>query len=272
MNIRFIGGGNMARALVGGLITRGHASATLSVVEIDAESRKLLATRFGIATFAAAEPAAVANADVVVLAIKPQQMRGVARELVPLLKRQLVLTIAAGIRLADLSRWLLGYQRLVRAMPNTPALVGAGMAGLYAMSAVDAEGKAHATAILEAVGQVIWCRRESDLDLITAVSGSGPAYVFYFLEAVDRAANELGIDAQEARRLVYATFTGALRLAEQSSTPPADLRAQVTSKGGTTEKALGVMEHAGVKLAIVAAVKAAAERSRELGDELGRQA
>jgi pyrroline-5-carboxylate reductase len=241
-------------------------------VEIEPDSRKLLATRFGIATFAAVDPASVGSADVIVLAVKPQQMRGVARELLPLLKRQLVLTIAAGIRLADLSRWLLGYQRLVRAMPNTPALVGAGMAGLYAMAAVDAEGKAHASAILEAVGQVMWCRREADLDLITAVSGSGPAYVFYFLEAMDRAAHELGIDPLDARRLVNATFAGALRLAEQSSVAPADLRAQVTSKGGTTERALGMMEEAGVKQAIVAAIKAAAERSRELGDELGRQA
>jgi len=271
MNITFIGGGNMARALIGGLIARGHASGTLSVVEIDGDARELLATRFGIATFAAVEPAALASADVIVLAVKPQHMRGVARELLLLLKRQLVVSIAAGIRLGDLSRWLLGYQRLVRAMPNTPALVGAGIAGLHAMPAVDAEGKAHAAAVLEAVGQVIWCRREAELDMITAVSGSGPAYVFYFLEAVDRAAHELGLDPLEARRIVYGTFTGALRLAEQSSVGPADLRAQVTSRGGTTEKALGMMENAGVKQAIVDAVKAAAERSRELGDELGAQ-
>src|SRR3954465_2768597 len=150
MHISFIGGGNMAKALLGGLIARGHASGSLSVVEIDADSRKLLATRFGIAAFAALDSAAVGGADVIVLAVKPQHMRGVARELLPLLKRQLVLSIAAGIRLNDLSRWLLGYQRLVRAMPNTPALVGAGIAGLHAMSAVDAEGKAHAAAILEA--------------------------------------------------------------------------------------------------------------------------
>src|SRR6058998_247616 len=156
MNITFIGGGNMARALVGGLIARGVASKALAVVEVDAEARSTVAARFGIATFPQVEPAAVVNADVIVIAVKPQNVRIVARELATLLKRQVVLTIAAGIRLSDLSRWLLGYRRLVRAMPNTAALIGAGVAGLYALSGVDSEGRSRAAAVLDAVGSTLW--------------------------------------------------------------------------------------------------------------------
>jgi pyrroline-5-carboxylate reductase len=159
MNITIIGGGNMARALLGGLIARGYGSEALAVVEIDAEARATVAARFGVATFAVIESAAVGGADVIVIAVKPQNVRIVARELATLLKRQVVLTIAAGIRLTDLSRWLLGYRRLVRAMPNTPALIGAGIAALYALSGVDGEGRARAAAVLEAVGGTLWCER-----------------------------------------------------------------------------------------------------------------
>lgn len=272
MNITIVGGGNMARALLGGLIARGHGSEALAVVEIDAEARATVAARFGIATFAALEPAAVGRADVIVIAVKPQHVRSVARELATLLKRQLVLTIAAGIRLSDLSRWLLGYRRLVRAMPNTPALIGAGIAALYALTGVDGEGRSRASAVLEAVGATLWCEREDELDAVTAVSGSGPAYVFYFLEALEQAALELGLTPAEARRLAYATFSGSIRLAEQSNSEPALLRAQVTSKGGTTERALACLEEGQVKAAIVAAVKAAALRAKELGDILGDEA
>jgi pyrroline-5-carboxylate reductase len=271
MNITFIGGGNMARALVGGLIARGVASKALAVVEIDAEARATVAARFGIATFAQVEPAAIVNADVIVIAVKPQNVRIVARDLATLLKRQVVLTIAAGIRLPDLSRWLLGYRRLVRAMPNTPALIGAGIAGLYALSGVDGDGRARAASVLEAVGGTIWCEREDELDIITAVSGSGPAYVFYFIEALESAALQMGLDPPAARRLALATFSGAARLAEQSDSEPALLRAQVTSKGGTTERAVGRLDEAAVMSAIVAAVKAAAERARELGDVYGNE-
>lgn len=269
MNITIIGGGNMARALLGGLIARGHGSEALAVVEIDAEARTTVAARFGVATFAAMEPAAVGRADVIVIAVKPQNVRLVARELATLLRRQVVLTIAAGIRLSDLSRWLLGYRRLVRAMPNTPALVGAGIAALYALSGVDGEGRSRAAAVLETVGATLWCEREDELDAVTAVSGSGPAYVFYFLEALEQAARELGFTPPEARRLAYATFSGSIRLAEQSESEPALLRTQVTSKGGTTERAMVVLENAGVKVAIITAVKAAALRAKELGEILG---
>jgi pyrroline-5-carboxylate reductase len=269
MNITFIGGGNMARALLGGLIARGSASKALAVVEVDADARATIAARFGIATFPQVEPAAIVNADVIVIAVKPQHVRAVARELATLLKRQVVLTIAAGIRLPDLSRWLLGYRRLVRAMPNTPAMIGAGIAGLYALSGVDGDGRSRASAVLESVGATLWCEREDELDAVTAVSGSGPAYVFYFIEALETAARELGFDPPAARRLALATFSGAARLAEQSESEPAVLRAQVTSKGGTTERAIGVLDEAVVMGAVVAAVKAAAERARELGDRYG---
>ena len=248
MNITIIGGGNMARALLGGLVARGHGSHALTVVEIDPEARATVSARFGVATFAALEEPAVVNADVIVIAVKPQNVRAVARELATLLKRQVVLTIAAGIRLSDLSRWLLGYRRLVRAMPNTPALIGAGIAGLYALPGVDSEGRTRAAGVLEAVGATLWCELEEQIDAVTAVSGSGPAYVFYFLEALEAAAREVGFTPADARRLALATFSGAVRLAEQSDSEVAILRAQVTSKGGTTERAIAVLDGASVKV------------------------
>jgi pyrroline-5-carboxylate reductase len=271
MNISFVGGGNMARALIGGLVARGGASNAFSVVDVDADARATIAARFGVATFTEIEPAAVANAELIVLAVKPQNVRLVARELATLLKRQVVLSIAAGIRLTDLSRWLLGYRRLVRAMPNTPALIGAGISGLYAMAGVDGEGRTRASSVLEAVGGILWCEREEDLDSITAVSGSGPAYVFYFIEALEQAARDIGFEPPQARRLALATFSGATRLAEQSDSEPAILRAQVTSKGGTTERAIASLDNAAVKAAIVDAVRAAAARARELGDFFGNE-
>lgn len=261
----------MARALIGGLVARGDASNAFAVVETNADARSTIAARFGVATFPAVEVAAVVNADVIVIAVKPQHVRAVARELATLLKRQVVLTIAAGIRLPDLSRWLLGYRRLVRAMPNTPALIGAGISGLYALSGVDGDGRARASAVLEAVGATLWCERENELDAVTAVSGSGPAYVFYFIEALERAARELGFNDIDARRLAYATFSGSVRLAEQSDSDVGLLRAQVTSKGGTTERAVAAMDAARVMEAIVAAVKAAGERAHELGAHYGSE-
>jgi pyrroline-5-carboxylate reductase len=156
-------------------------------------------------------------------------------------------------------------------MPNTPALIGAGIAGMYALSGVDSEGRARAASILEAVGATLWCEREDELDAVTAVSGSGPAYVFYFLEALERSAKELGFLPAEARRLAHATFSGSMRLAEQSESDPALLRAQVTSKGGTTERAIETLDQAKVMQAIVAAVKAAADRAREMGERFGSE-
>ena len=249
MNITFIGGGNMANAIIGGLMKQGQRAPTVRVIEIDA--------------------AAVA-VDCIVLAIKPQNMREVATALRPHVKQQLVISIAAGIRGGDLARWLGGYERLVRAMPNTPALVGAGCTGLYAMPGATPEDAAHAEAILGAVGTTLRVEREEQLDAITAVSGSGPAYVFYFMEALQAAAVELGLAPAAARSLALQTFGGAIKLAAESSEDVATLRARVTSKGGTTAAALASMESAAIKAAIVRAVKAADARSRELGDELGK--
>lgn len=261
----------MARALIGGLVARGVASNAFAVVDPSPDARATIAARFGVAAFAAIEPPSVAQAEIIVLAVKPQNVRIASRELATLIKRQVVITIAAGIRLADLSRWLLGYRRLVRAMPNTPAMIGAGITGLFALSGVDAEGRARASSVMESVGGTMWCERESDLDAITAISGSGPAYVFYFLEALEDAARELGFDDADARRLAMATFSGAIRLAEQSDSEPSLLRAQVTSKGGTTERGIAALEQADIKGAVRAAAKAALTRAGELGDLFGRE-
>ncbi len=269
MTLTFIGGGNMATALIGGLVARGQAIPEVRVVEPFADARGRLAAAFpGIDVGETVTPAALAGADVVVLAVKPQQMRAAATALAPHLANApaVVLSIAAGIRLRELTRWLGGHPRIVRAMPNTPALIGKGISGVFAAPAVDEAGRARAAAVLEAAGEVLWVGREADLDAVTGISGSGPAYVFYFLEALEVAARDQGFEPVAARKLAYATFAGAVALAQSSELDPATLRAQVTSKGGTTERAIATMEIAGVKGHIVAAVAAAAERSRELGD------
>ena len=269
MNVTFIGGGNMASAIIGGLIKKKWPARSIKVVEVAASARDALQREFKIEVFAAVS-AAAAQADCIVLAVKPQQMREAARELGARLESQLVVSIAAGIRLADLGRWLGGYVRLVRVMPNTPALVLAGVSALHAAPAVSASERQSAERILGAVGATVWVEREEQMDAITAVSGSGPAYVFYFTEALEQAARELGLPADTARKLALETFAGGARLALDSSDPVATLRERVTSKGGTTERALKSMATDGVREAIIRAVHAAAERSRELGDELGK--
>lgn len=270
MSITFIGGGNMANAIIGGLLKTGCASApSMQVVDPSADARERLAQQYQVATFEAISDAAVA-CDSIVLAVKPQQMREVATSLRPLLGRQLVISIAAGIRAADLARWLGGYPKIARAMPNTPALVGAGCAGLYAMPGVNADERSRVAAILDAVGTTLWVEREEQLDAVTALSGSGPAYVFYFIEALQQAGVEMGFGADVARRLALETVAGAAKLANASAEEVATLRARVTSKAGTTERALQSMEADRVKSRIVKAVRAAEQRSRELGDELGK--
>jgi len=270
----FIGGGNMASALVGGMLARGTAPAAIRIVEPLAAQREKLVARFpGVTLHAASTAAAVDGSGLVVFAVKPQQMREAATAVGAALRgapHSGVLSIAAGIRIGDLARWLGGGMRIVRAMPNTPALVGRGISGAYAAADVDANLRARCAAVLEAGGPVIWVNDEAMLDAVTGVSGSGPAYVFYFLEALEAAARELGFSATDARSLAYATFDGAVALAKASTDEPATLRAQVTSKNGTTERAIALMESHAVKATIVAAVKAAAARARELGDELGR--
>jgi pyrroline-5-carboxylate reductase len=269
MKICFIGGGNMANALIGGMLGKGYAAAQISVVEINGENRAKLQSQFGVrATDNLAE--GVAGSDVVVLAVKPQQLREVAQALAALLEGQLLISIAAGIRAGDLARWA-GSQAVVRAMPNTPALVQSGMTGLYALPAVSAAQRGQAQDILAAVGETLWVDDEPMLDSVTAISGSGPAYVFYFIEALQKAGQELGFSADDARRLSLATFLGASRLAAASDEEPAVLRARVTSKNGTTERALLSMAANPVDEYIMAAAKAAADRAKEMGNELGAQ-
>ena len=269
MNILFVGGGNMANALIGGLIAQGWPAAGIAVVEIAEQARRALSQRYGLKAHAQL-PQSIPDEAIVLLAVKPQHMREVALALRARIAGQLVVTIAAGIRTHDLARWLGGHQRLVRVMPNTPALLRAGVSALYATPAVGAADRRHASAVLAAVGPTLWVDREDLMDAVTAVSGSGPAYVFYVMEAMMQAARELGLDEPAARLLTLETFHGAALLARQGEEPPAVLRARVTSKGGTTERALRVLEEQGVRERMILAVKQAAQRSRELGDELGR--
>jgi pyrroline-5-carboxylate reductase len=269
MNICFIGGGNMATALIGGLIGKGFSAAQISVVEINADNRARLQRDFAVR---AVENLAegVAGCQIIVFAVKPQQLRVVAQQLAPVLKGQLLISIAAGIRAVDLARWS-NSQSIVRAMPNTPALIRSGMTGLYALPAVSAAQREQAQNILAAVGETLWLQDEAMLDAVTAIYGSGPAYVFYFIEALQQAAQKLGFNAEDARHLSLATFLGASKLASSSDEEVGVLRARVTSKNGTTERALLSLSDHHVAEYIDQAAQAAAARSREMGDELGDQ-
>ena len=269
MKVAFIGGGNMASAIVGGLLAKDFAALQFHVVEVSAARCHELQNTYDVTAAQSADDA-LASCDVLVIAVKPQQTREAAKSVLPYLNKQLVITIAAGIRLDDLSRWLEGYQNLVRAMPNTPALIHAGVTGLYSLPAVTSADRERATSLMNAVGETVWFDNESQLDAVTAISGSGPAYVFYFIEALQKAAQELGMTPAQARALALHTFTGAARLAAQSDESPATLRARVTSKGGTTERALSVMEGNRVMEKFIDAIKSAAARSTELGEEFGK--
>jgi pyrroline-5-carboxylate reductase len=269
MKITFLGGGNMANAIIGGLREQGFASEDIRVVEPLAANREQLGAAFGVRCVAAMDADAL-SCDVLVLAVKPQQLREAVTPLAGKLERQLVISIAAGVRMADLGRWLGSHARLVRVMPNTPALIGAGISGLWADAGVDEAGRAAAEKILGAVGRTLWIADEAQMDAITAVSGSGPAYVFYFIEALRDAGRELGLPADTANRLAIETVLGAARLAARSDDDVAVLRQRVTSKGGTTEAALFSMAQDHFKDIVVRAVRAASDRSRELGDELGK--
>jgi pyrroline-5-carboxylate reductase len=269
LKIGFIGGGNMATALIGGLAGKLTAGANIHVVDLNADALHKLQQQFGVST-AQQIDAALAASDVVVLAVKPQQMKEVVKQLQPYVSAQLVLSIAAGIRAVDLSRWMNGHSAIVRTMPNTPALIGKGITGMVAMSGVSSAQRDAADAIMRAVGATVWLDDEALIDPVTAVSGSGPAYVFYFIEAMQQAAQEMGLSAEQGTQLAIATFVGASQLAAQSSEPVSLLRERVTSKGGTTYAALTSMEASDVKGAIVKALKAAAARGKELGEESGR--
>jgi pyrroline-5-carboxylate reductase len=273
MKITFLGGGNMAIALIGGLKKHGFSAAGIQVVEPVEAARERLTEAFGVRCAPAVDAAAL-NCEVLVLAVKPQQMREALAPIAGRLKDQLVVSIAAGLRMADIGRWLGGgpgpYRRLVRTMPNTPALIGAGVTGLCADESVDHEGRATAEKILAAVGRTVWIEDEAQMDAVTAVSGSGPAYVFYFIEALEASARKLGFADEAARLLAIETFLGAARLAESSRDSVALLRERVTSKGGTTEAALRSFEADGIRAAIERGVLAAQARGRELCDLLGK--
>lgn len=270
MKMLFVGGGNMAAALIGGLIARGAAAADIVVVDPSEAQRESLATRFAVTGIPAVEPEVVAGSGLIVMAVKPQQMREAATALAESISGQLVVSVAAGIRASDLSRWLGGHRRIVRAMPNTPALIGLGVTGLAAPADLASGDRALAERILGSVGTTVWVEDESKLDAVTAIGGSGPAYVFLFIEALEAAAVKLGLSPAQARALALGTVSGAAQLAAQSAEPPATLRERVTSKGGTTAAALAEFESAGLRELVARATRAAERRSVELGDEFGR--
>jgi pyrroline-5-carboxylate reductase len=268
MSIAFLGGGNMANALIGGLIARGFAASDLSAIEISPAARERIAAH-GVRVSPAPD-AATAKADTLVLAVKPQDARAAVASVAASARGKLVISVIAGLRLAALSRWLDGYRSLVRCMPNTPALVGAGIAGLHALPEVTAAERERAERILAAVGEVVWLSDERLLDTVTAVSGSGPAYVFWFIEQLAAFAERAGMAKAEALKLATHTVLGSAKLAAQSGEPPAELRARVTSKGGTTEAALGVFEREKLAERFARALAAARKRGGELGDELAK--
>ncbi len=265
--IAFIGGGNMASALVGGLVDAGHGGDTILVVDPGETQRRRLAERFGITVLAAAD-ASLEAADLVVWAVKPQAFRDAAAPCRAHVGAALQLSVMAGIR-SDTIVSAIGSERVVRAMPNVPALIGQGIAGLFARVAVSAADRDRAESILAAAGQCVWVDHEGALDAVTALSGSGPAYVFHVIEAMLAAGRAMGLDEAKARRLVLQTLAGATALAAQSEEAPDVLRRNVTSPGGTTQAAMTILEQRGVKAAFVDAILAARDRARELGDEFG---
>ena len=266
-HIAFIGGGNMASALIGGLLKRGLTSSQIQVVEPFSEQRAKLVQQFQVEV--SETPGASLNrATLVVWAVKPQTFREAAEQSRAHTAAALHLSVAAGIRSDSIAHWL-GTERVVRAMPNTPALIGQGMTALFARPGVHAEERQRVEQVLSATGELLWVEEEAQLDAVTALSGSGPAYVFYFLEAMVQAGVDMGLPRTQAHRLAVGTFAGASELAKRSDEAPAVLRERVTSKGGTTYAALQSLEQNGVQQHFVRALQAARQRAHELGDEFG---
>jgi pyrroline-5-carboxylate reductase len=266
-SIAFIGGGNMASALIGGLLRSGWSPKSIHVVEPDAAQRAALAAQFAVHAVAVADPQ-LACADRVVWAVKPQLFQAAAAPCAAHVGSALHLSVMAGIRSDAIAR-ATGSDRVVRAMPNTPAPIGQGMSGLYARVAVSADERQQVEQLLAPTGQVLWVDDETQLDAVTALSGSGPAYVFYVLEALTEAGSRMGLSAAQAKQLAVATFAGATALARDSVEAPDVLRQLVTSKGGTTHAAIESLETDGVKAAFIRALHAAQQRAHELGDEFG---
>ncbi len=265
--IAFIGGGNMASAIIGGLLKRGMPASQIQVVEPFAGQRARLTDQFGVAVSESPE-ASLERASLVVWAVKPQTFKEAAAQARPHVGKALHLSVAAGIRSDSIARWL-GTDRVVRAMPNTPALVGLGLTGLFARPAATAADRLAVEQVIQTTGEYLWLAGEAQLDAVTALSGSGPAYVFYFLEAMIKAGTDMGLDPAQARKLAIGTFAGAAALAQASDEPLDVLRGRVTSKGGTTYAAITSMEQGGVQQQFIRAMQAAHTRANELGDEFG---
>ena len=263
----FIGGGNMAQALVGGQIRAGRAPESIGVIDPNEAQRAQLEKAWGVRTFAQAD-ASLGSASVVVWAVKPQLFAEAAAGCGTFVKEALQVSVMAGIpSQAILGRT--GATRVVRTMPNTPSLIGQGVTGVFAGQAVTAGQREQVRALLEPTGELLWVEREADLDAVTALSGSGPAYVFYFVEAMVQAGQDMGLSAEQSRQLALGTFAGATALARKSDEPPQVLRERVTSKGGTTYAAISHMEEAGVKALFIEALRRAQQRARTLGEEFG---
>jgi len=265
--IAFIGGGNMASAIIGGLIKQGLSASQIDVVEPFAEARDKLHSSFGI-TAQDTPGAFLTGANLVIWAVKPQTFQDAAQQVCAFSQGALHLSVAAGIRSDTIAQWL-GNERVVRAMPNTPALIGKGITALFARAAVTAADQARISQVIGTTGDVMWLESEAQLDAVTALSGSGPAYMFYFMEAMTTAGAEMGLSPAQAYQLAVATFIGAGELARASDETPETLRQRVTSKGGTTYAAITSLEHDEVKARFVRAMHAAGQRAKELGDEFG---
>jgi pyrroline-5-carboxylate reductase len=275
-HITFIGGGNMGRALIGGLLASGLQAKQITVVETFTATAEKLKADFAVAIVNSIDGLQIDSKleHVVVMAVKPQDFKQVALSLAPHLKaidaqRLLIISIAAGIRLSSMASWL-SHSRCIRAMPNTPALIGMGMTGLCSGTSVDAQACSQAAALCNAVGQSVWVKDENLIDAVTALSGSGPAYVFAFLEALQSGGEKLGLDPVAARALAYATLQGAAQLAINADESAGSLREKVTSKGGTTAAALAVLQESNWQGILEAALAAAAKRGQAMGDELAQ--
>ena len=266
-NIAFIGGGNMASALISGLLGKGLTTAQIEVVEPFDEARQKLKTSFNIDAQPVPE-AALARADLVVWAVKPQTFKDAALQSRSHTAKALHLSVAAGITSSSIARWL-GSERIVRAMPNTPALIGKGITGLFARAGVSAADRALVDQVIATSGDWLWLTDEAQLDGVTALSGSGPAYMFYFMEAMTEAGEQMGLPREQAYKLAVATFIGAGELARASPETPEVLRQRVTSKGGTTHAAIMSMDHSNIKNLFMQALYAAQIRAREMGSEFG---
>jgi len=268
--IAFVGGGNMARSLIGGLVRAGTPGAALHVGEPNADLRAALARDFGVAVHDNGADAA-RGADAVVFAVKPQVMKNVCASLRSVVqeRKPVVVSIAAGIRIAQIEAWLGGDLAIVRTMPNTPALIGAGASGLVANARADAAQRKLARDVLDAAGLTVWIEDEALMDTVTALSGSGPAYFFLLVEALEDAAVAQGLPRETARALAAQTCLGAGRMLRENNEAPSVLRQRVTSPNGTTQAALESFEASGLRAAVARAVSAATRRGQELSNQLG---